>query len=98
MMGIKECTCDEHWVLLGSLSHCIVQLKLILHCMLTNWNLNKNLRGTWVAQLVKGPTLDFGSGHDLMVRVIEPHVSLCARCGACLEFSFSFCLSPCLSK
>ena len=25
------------------------------------------LRGFWVAQLVKLPTLDFGSGHDLTV-------------------------------
>ena len=25
------------------LSHCVVHLKLILHCMLTNWSLNKNL-------------------------------------------------------
>ena len=25
------------------------------------------LKGTWVAQLVKHPTLGFGSGHDLQV-------------------------------
>ena len=31
VMGIKECTCDEHQVL----SHYIVHPKLILHCMLT---------------------------------------------------------------
>ena len=31
-------------------------------------------RGTWVAQSVKHATLDFGSGHDLMVRGTEPHV------------------------
>ena len=29
-----------------------------------------------MAQLVKHPTLDFGSGHDLAVRGIEPHVGL----------------------
>ena len=29
--------------------------------------------GTWVAYLVKQPTLDFGSGHDLRV---EPHIRL----------------------
>ena len=29
-------------------------------------------------QSVKGPTLDFGSGHDLMVRGIEPPIWLCA--------------------
>ena len=28
--------------------------------------------GTWVAQLVKGLTLDFGSGHDLRVMSLSP--------------------------
>ena len=28
--------------------------------------------GAWVAQSVKRPTLDFGSGHDLMVADIKP--------------------------
>ena len=31
-----------------------------------------------MVQLVKRPTLDFGSGHNLMVHEIEPHVGLCA--------------------
>ena len=31
-----------------------------------------------MAQSVKHPTLGFGSGHDLMVCGIEPHVGLCA--------------------
>ena len=35
-------------------------------------------QGTWVAHSVKCPTLDFGSGHDLTVREIEPRVWLCA--------------------
>ena len=30
------------------------------------------LWGTWVAQSLKRLTLDFGSGHDLRVREIEP--------------------------
>ena len=34
--------------------------------------------GTWVVQLVKRLTLDFGSGHDLIVREIEPCIQLCA--------------------
>ena len=39
--GIRECTCcDEHWVLMKVLNQYIVHLKLILYCMLTNWNLN----------------------------------------------------------
>ena len=35
-------------------------------------------QGSWVAQSIKHPTLDFGSGHDLTVRGIEPRVGLCA--------------------
>ena len=35
--------------------------------------------GTWVAQLVKRLTLDFSSGHDLMVHEVEPHIGLCAN-------------------
>ena len=31
-----------------------------------------------MTQSVKCPTLDFGSGDDLMVHEIEPHISLCA--------------------
>ena len=34
------------------------------------------IRGAWGAQSVKHPTLDFGSGHDLRVREIEPHTGL----------------------
>ena len=35
-------------------------------------------RGTWVAQLVKHPTLNFSSSHNFMVREFEPHLRLCA--------------------
>ena len=35
-------------------------------------------RGPRVAQSVKCPTLASGSGHELTVRVFEPHVRLCA--------------------
>ena len=34
--------------------------------------------GTWVAQLVKHQTLDISSGHDRLVRKIEPQVGLYA--------------------
>ena len=34
--------------------------------------------GAWVAQLAKHLTLDFGSGHDLMVREFKPQTGLCA--------------------
>ena len=45
-----------------------------------------------MAQWVKRPTLDLGSGHDLMVRESEPCVGLCAdspELGAC----FGFCVA-----
>ena len=35
------------------------------------------LRGDWVAQLVKCPTLGFRSGHDLPVREFKPPIWLC---------------------
>ena len=39
----------------------------------------KNLRfkGHLVAQLVKSPAVDFGSGHDLLVCKLDPCVRLC---------------------
>ena len=37
-----------------------------------------NVGGSWVAQLVKPPSPDFCSGHDLEVREIKPRVGLCA--------------------
>ena len=36
----------------------------------------KTSQGTWVAQSVECPTLDFGSGHDLAVREFEPLIGL----------------------
>ena len=39
------------------------------------------MRGAWVAQSTGRPTLDFGSGHDLTVSGIEPHVRFCADSG-----------------
>ena len=33
--------------------------------------------GAWVAQSVKCPTLDFGSGHDLTVHEFQPCIRLC---------------------
>ena len=38
--------------------------------------LKLNEWGTWVAQLVKGPNLDFGSGHDLTISGTEPNIGL----------------------
>ena len=54
-------------------------------------------RGTWVAQSVEHPTLDLGSGHDLTVHEIEPHVRLYAdnmKPAWVLSLSLSLCPSP----
>ena len=37
----------------------------------------KDTGGTWMALLVKCLTLDFSSGHGLMVCEFEPHVRFC---------------------
>ena len=49
-----------------------------------------------MAQLVKCPTLDFGSSHDLLVLKIEPDVGLRAEHGVGLGFSPSLSASPLL--
>ena len=41
VMRIEEGTCDEQWVMYGRLNHYIAHLKLMLHCMLTSWNVYK---------------------------------------------------------
>ena len=53
---------------------------------------NEAAWGTWVAQLVKCLTLDLGSGHDLTVCELKPHIGLCtdsSEPGACFGFSLS---------
>ena len=64
-------------------------------------------RGAWVAQWVKCLTRDFGSGHDFMVREIEPLIGLCWQHEASfgilslslpLLHSFSLSLSLSLSQ
>ena len=55
-----------------------------------------------MAQSVKPPTLNFGSGHDLTVCEIKPHIRLCAdsvsllgiSLSPFLSISLSLCLSP----
>ena len=43
-----------------------------------SWRCFKQRCGaTWVAQSVKHPTLDSGSGHDLVVHDFQPHSELC---------------------
>ena len=59
----------------------------------------KKCRDAWVAQLVKHLTLDFGSGHDLRVHEIEPHIRLCTDSTepAWDSLSLSLCPSPAYS-
>ena len=47
-----------------------------------------------MAHLVKHPTLDFDSGHDLTPREIDPHVGLHADSVESAWDSLSLCLSP----
>ena len=74
----------------------------IRHCGLTIiWRgrplrINK-YRGAWAAQLVNCLTLDFNSGHDLMVVSWESRSGFCAGHRACLRFSVSLCLPVSLS-
>ena len=42
------------------------------------WVHRKYLRGAWAVQLIKHPTLGFGSGHDLQLREIKSHIRVCA--------------------
>ena len=46
--------------------------------MVTNRDRKEMDRGAWVAPSVKHPALDFGSGHDLTVRGLEPCIEFCA--------------------
>ena len=57
----------------------------------------KSFRDTWVAQLVKHLTLGFGSGHDLMVCELKPHVTLWVDSKEPDWDSFSHFLSLCPS-
>ena len=55
-------------------------------------------RGVWVPQSVKHPTLDFSSGHDLLVREFKPHhirLSAVSIEPASDPLSPSLCPSPC---
>ena len=56
--------------------------------------------GTWVAQLVKRLTLDFGSGHHLVVWEFEPCIGLYIESvePASDSLSFSLSLPPCLCQ
>ena len=60
---------------------------------------NGLMRVPWVAQLVKRLTLDFGSGHDLVVCEPQSHVGLRADSAepAWDSLSLSLCPSPALS-
>lgn len=87
---VAYCAC------LFNVSFCI--FKIILFCIsFLHLIKYKHSQGTWVAQLVKCPTLGFGSGHDLGIVRLS---SLCqALCSAWSRLENSLCLSVslCLS-
>ena len=56
-----------------SMSHNSLDILKILRSPAVKNNLS---RGAWVVQSVQRLTLDFGSGHDVTVRGIEPHIRL----------------------
>ena len=58
-----------------------------------------SVRDAWVAQVVKCPTLDFGSGHNLTVHGIKPQVRLPTDSVEPARDSLylSFCSSPMLA-
>ena len=67
------------------------------------WSLREGVIGaTWVAQLVKRPTLYFGSGHDLSFCEMEPCIRLCTDSGEpawdSLSPSLSLCPPPAKKK
>ena len=77
---------------MGSIALCVVErfyMKSTDQKKLTIVHEKAGCREAWVAQLVKHPTLDFGSGHDLRVCEMESHTGFCAERGACLRFSVS---------
>ena len=51
-------------------------INVTINCLDICANFKKSW-GTWVTQSIKRPTLDFGSGHGLMVHGLQPHVGLC---------------------
>ena len=64
----------------------------------TNGTENEREWGTWVAQSVKRQTLDFGSGHDLMVCGFESHVRLRTDSGEPAWGSLSLSAPPCITR
>ena len=52
------------------------------------------LGGTWVAQSVKQPTVDLGSGYDLMACDFEPRIGSVLTAWDPLSLSLSLSLSP----
>ena len=92
----------------GSVENIKVNMVLILPFIIL-WFIKKyEMWGAWVAQLVKCPTLGFGSGHDLMVHAFEPYIRLQANSAEpswdslspslSAPLLFTLCLCLCLSK
>ena len=51
------------------------------HCKISEYEYPSKVfrfQDAWVAQLVKGPTVSFASGHDLTVPEMKPRIGFCA--------------------
>ena len=77
LIFIYGASCRQKVIILHVISSCsstsVEKTPLFEWCL----HLCKNIKGTWVAQSVEHPTLDFSSGHDLTVREFNPCVGLC---------------------
>ena len=65
----------------------------VLHCSQISALKNLGKRGNWVAYVVKHPSLDFSSGHDLRVVRSSPELGSTGH-GGFLRFSLSHSLHP----
>ena len=71
--------------------------KIIFFSLTLLFNKCIEMRGAWVAQSVRHPIFDLGSGHDLTVREFKPCVGLCTDSVEPAWDSLSpFLSAPCL--
>ena len=67
---------DQTWVKVGRPTNWATQVPQKWKCFKENKNSQQRWGGTWVAQVLEPPTLDFGS--CFVSSEFEPHIGLCA--------------------
>lgn len=55
------------------LNHYIIHLKLLLYCMFTNWNLNKNFKKLWVMEMLESQIRE--NSQRILSILLSPHNS-----------------------